>query len=186
MTNSIDLVPLACTKCGRPVPANPGEIAWVCEQCGQGLLLADSSLTPITAKFGGAAAPGAPGRPYWVAEGRVTMQSREAFEQVGLLGMGNQSSPAHQLWDAPRTFYIPAYACTPEELIETGTRLLLNPPPAQSGAAMPFQPVLLAPADVQPLAEAIVMNIEFDRKDHLKEFLFLLQLESPTLLILPA
>ena len=35
----VELVPLLCVRCQAPVPARPGEVAWVCEQCGQGLVL---------------------------------------------------------------------------------------------------------------------------------------------------
>ena len=33
------LVPLRCIQCETPLPAQPGEIAWACPNCGTGQML---------------------------------------------------------------------------------------------------------------------------------------------------
>ena len=39
MDRSVELIPLNCVRCGTPLPAEPDEAAWVCAQCGQGMIL---------------------------------------------------------------------------------------------------------------------------------------------------
>ena len=39
MSRRPGLVALQCTRCSTPVPAEPDEVAWICLNCGQGLLL---------------------------------------------------------------------------------------------------------------------------------------------------
>ena len=39
MDRPIELVPLACPKCGTAIRADVDEVAWACTQCGQGVAL---------------------------------------------------------------------------------------------------------------------------------------------------
>ncbi len=41
MSDNVELIPMFCTKCQNAIPAGIHETAWVCGQCGQGLLLSD-------------------------------------------------------------------------------------------------------------------------------------------------
>src|SRR5436305_7085001 len=108
MATAVELVPLLCPNCRTPVPANDGELAWVCAQCGEGMLLGAQGLEPLVVRFGGPVAAGAQGKPFWVAEGRVSVVARESFDHAGVLGFGDQKGAAQKWWDAPHTFMIPA------------------------------------------------------------------------------
>jgi len=155
----------------------------VCAQCGQGLLLSDEKgAVPLEICF--AAAPDRArldarggGRPFWVVPGRLELQRK-------IFGGADQSSTARQFWGPGRTFFVPAYTCTLDELVQTGTQMILQPPVLQPGPAVPFVPVTMLPEDVQPYAEFIVMGIEAGRKDRLKELQFTLDLGQPILWIL--
>ncbi len=179
MPAPIELIPLLCFKCQAPVLAQPDETAWVCAQCGQGLLLSETKGTvPLEVHFAVGIAPNTPGRPFWVAGGTVDLQRR-------IFGGGDQSAVAQKFWAAGRTFFIPAFSLPLADLIDWGVRMVQQPPLLAPGGAATFLPVTLQPQDVQAYAEFIVMGIEAARKDNLKELQFTLKLETPALWIFP-
>jgi hypothetical protein len=175
----IQLIPLVCMKCQTRVPAQSDEIAWVCGQCGQGLLLdVTKGLVPLDVNFAAGIAQNTPGKPYWVTEGRVTFTNRQTYS-------GNEDREAHIFWGQPRQFFVPAFSNPLETLLDLGSRFLVQPPALQPGPAARFEPVTLGLEDVKPLAEFIVMALEAGRKDKLKEIEFTLELSNPVLWILP-
>jgi predicted RNA-binding Zn-ribbon protein involved in translation (DUF1610 family) len=177
---TIELVPLVCVRCNTPIPAEVDEVAWVCAQCGQGLLLEENGLQALEVNYLAGLPPNAKGKPYWVAQGQVSSLQREKY------GSGNQETQqAEAYWSQARSFFVPAYSATLEDLLARATQLMLQPPVLQAGAAAPFEPVTLAAEDVRPAAEFIVVAIEAGRKDKLKKVNFSLQLSSPVLWILP-
>jgi hypothetical protein len=179
MSPIIELVPLVCCRCQTPVPAQADEAAWVCANCGQGLLLSDSAGTaPLAIHYAAGIPAGKPGRPFWVVDGQVALQRL-------IYGGGDQSPNAQAFWQTPRRFYVPAYLLELQTMVDVGTNLLLQAPVLNAGTPAPFLPVTLAPADIQPMAEFIVMGIEAARKDNLKEVQFSLKLSAPELWIVP-
>jgi hypothetical protein len=182
----IRLVPLLCVKCRAPIPAQPDEVAWVCEQCGQGLLLnpapmpevAENATQPIQVFFSNSISSGTVGRPFWVTQGKVTFRERQTYK-------GNETAAAKDFWSVSRLFYVPAWACSLEEILSIGGALLKNPFSMNLGSPCRFAPVILLPSDLQALAEFMVINIEAERRDWLKSVLFDLKLEKPQLWIMP-
>jgi hypothetical protein len=171
-------VPLLCIKCETPVPAINGETAWVCARCGQGLLLdEEKGLVPLEIRYSNTLNPGIRSRPFWVAEGRVWL-NRQTFGK-------SQSQEALAFWQAPRLFFIPAFTCSLETLLDIAPRLLRTPPVLQPGPPGSFEPITLSPRDVHPLAEYLVMIVEAERKDMLKSVELRLELSTPALWILP-
>ena len=74
MTAPVTLIPLRCLRCETSVPAQPEEVAWRCSQCGQGLLLDESKgLVPLEIHYSADIPPNGVGKPFWVAEGQVTV-----------------------------------------------------------------------------------------------------------------
>ncbi len=178
MSPVIELIPLVCCRCQTPVPAQPDETAWVCPNCGQGLLLSEISGTvPLQINYSKGIAPNTKPRPFWVATGQVAIQR-------SIYGGGDQSAYAQAFWQAPHQFFVPAFSLALETLIDVGSNMLLQPPSLDPGATTPFLPVTLATSDIQPMAEFIVMGIEAARKDKLREVEFTLKLGAPELWIL--
>lgn len=179
MDRPVQLIALVCVKCQTRVPAQPGEVAWVCGQCGQGLLLdMNQGLVTLDVFYAAGIATNTPGKPFWVADGRVTFAQRQTYS-------GNEDRDAHQFWSQPRHFFVPAFDAPLETLLGLGSKLLEKPPSSQAGPAVHFEPVTLAPEDVKPLAEFIVMAMEAGRKDKLRDIQFSLELSAPGLWILP-
>ena len=179
MTKSIELIPLVCLRCQTPVPAEPEEVAWVCAQCGQGLLLSEEKGTvPQVVNYAAGIIPNNKGKPFWVVTAQVALQRRT-------FGIGDQNQEAARAWSVPRRFFVPAFTLPLEQLVEWGTRLLVQPPNLQAGSPASFLPVTLLPEDIKPMVEFIVMGVEANRKDKLKEVQISLQLGAPELWILP-
>lgn len=179
MDKPVELIPLLCVNCQTAVPAEPDERAWVCGQCGQGLLLDEEhGLVPLEVHYIAGISPEDKGKPFWVARGSVKL-SRETFDRSG------EAEAAQRYWGEARRFFVPAYTCPMEELLPLGRRYLSNPPVLQEGEAVSFEPVTLSINDMQALAEFIVLALEAERRDQLKRVEINLQLEQPTLWILP-
>ena len=172
------LTPLLCVRCNNPLPARPGEVAWVCPQCQRGqILYKNDALVPIDINFHVGILSGAAGKPYWVVNGQARL-TRQTYS-------GNKQDEALRFWSTPHTFFIPAFPCPLETLIELGPRMLLNPLALQNGPITRYEPITVGQDDLIPLAEFIVMGIEAARQDKLKELSVSLELGSPALWILP-
>jgi hypothetical protein len=117
------------------------------------------------------------GMPFWVADGQVQL-TRQTYR-------GDQDRAAEAFWSQPRRFFIPAYVLPLENLLDIGSKMLLQPPTLQSGPPSAFTNITLPVEDVRALAEFIVMAVEANRKDKLKEVLLQVTLSDPDLWILP-
>ena len=180
MDQPVELVPLVCIKCSTPIPAEPEEVAWVCAQCGQGMVLDEANgLLPLDVNFSSQLAPESTGRPFWVAQGEVTLH-RESYQ-----GGRREKTEAERMWGQPRLFLVPAYACNLETLLSEGVDKLNSPPELRPGPAARFAPVTLWKEDVTAASEFIVTAIEAGRKDKVKSLDFTLNLSVPELWILP-
>lgn len=176
----VTLASLVCIRCEHPIPASPEELAWVCERCGQGMILEEEGgLLPLEIHFAAGTPPGAKGSPFWAAMGTLQL-ARQTYASFN-----KKDSEAAQFWARPRQFFIPAYACDLETTLQLGVGLLRNPPRLTPGEAVPFLSVTVPPQDVAPLAEFIVLAVEAERADLLREIHFDLRLEQPELWVLP-
>jgi hypothetical protein len=178
MSQNVELVPMFCPKCQNAIPAGLDETAWVCSQCGQGLLLSDEkALVPFQIHFSAKLTAGKTGKPFWVVTGKANLQ-RSAFK-------GDQSGEMRQFWQETRRFFIPAYELPLDQLVETGAAMLQGGAALpEAGPSAPFLPVVITRDDIQALAEFIVMGIEAARNDRLRELKIELTLQDPQLWIL--
>lgn len=176
----VTLIPLLCVKCQAPVAAKPGEIAWVCAQCRQGLVLDEANgLQPLQIHYHASIPPGQAGLPHWVVGGQVAL-NRQVY------GGGSQAGEAERFWSTERRFVIPAYTCSAQALASAGARFLTQPPTFQDGPLAQFASVTLSAADLPSVAHFLVMTIEAGRKDRLKALAVTVRLGEPALWILPA
>jgi hypothetical protein len=139
----------------------------------------ERGLLALEVNYSAGIAPHASGKPFWVAEGLVTLQ-RESFGSSG-----KQAAEAQKFWSKTHCFFIPAFHCSLETLLSLGSSLILNPPDLQPGPPAQFEPATLYAEDVKAAAEFIIMAIEAGRKDKIKEIKFSLELSAPVLWILP-
>ena len=178
MSQPVELIPLLCTRCQAPVPANPDEVAWVCEQCGQGLLLSEEKgAVPLVINFDKRIKQGAKGNPFWVADGQVSMQRL-------IYGGNDQGRRAQEYWSQPHRFFIPAFELPLDKMVDWGMHFLQNPPDLQAGPPAAFLPVTLLPADARQMAEFIVMGVEAARPDKIREIKLSVNLNPPELWVI--
>ena len=179
MTTSVELVLLKCLKCGTHVRANDDEVAWLCQTCGQGLLLTADGLAPLMVSWAlaGPAGGGARWLPFWVFDGSVAFGRRETY------GGTTQPDP---LWNEQRRFFVPAFPAPLEPLEALGAHLTRRPPVLAPGPSMgELQNCTLLPEDARRVAEFVVLSIEAARKDKLRSLQFRLDLSAPQLWLLP-
>lgn len=178
MDRPVELVPLLCLRCSYPIPAQVEEVGWVCTQCGQGNLLDEArGLIPLEIYYSAALAPQASGKPYWTVDGRVLVQ-RDTYK-------GSQLKESEKFWAQPRRFCIPAFQCTLDLLLTQGKQMLFQPPILQPGSPAPFLPVVLPFQDVRASVEFLIMAVEAERKDMLRNLSFEVDLQPPVLWVLP-
>jgi len=179
MDSVVRLTPLLCAHCQTQLPAQPDETAWRCAQCGAGWALdtVNDVLQPIALHFSRRLDPRTPGRPFWVAIGTVTLQ-RGTYS-------GDQTHAAEAFWSQPRRFFLPAFTCSLDLLLELSRELLLKPPELQDGDPAPFIAVTVSAYDLQPLAEFVVFSFEAERQDQLRELQVRVQLRRPEIWVLP-
>lgn len=175
---TVKLIPLQCPKCRAPVPARPDEVAWVCEQCGQGMIIdSTQGARPLSVFFSCTIPAGKKGRPFWVSRGQVDFTARETYK-------GDEGRAAREFWAEPRLFFIPAWECSLEDIISAGTYLLKKPEAMEPGNPVPFLPVVASPGDVRAFSEFLIFSIEAERRDALKTVHFNLQMDPPQLWVL--
>lgn len=182
MSLPISLVPLKCINCETPVPAEPDEIAWVCQNCSTGLILDEEiGLVPQEIHYSEKIPDNATGQPFWVVEGQVGV-SRQTYT-----GLGKKTKDAEKFWSKPRRFFIPAFSCSLDELTSIGRLAITSQPELKSGSTTPFKPVTQMKEDLQVLAEFIVIAVEAHRHDKVKQVIIeSIKLGEPELWILPA
>ncbi len=178
MSQGVELVPLQCGRCSTPVRAAPDEVAWVCANCGQGLLLdGESGLRALEVKYAAAAQQeGLVWRPFWVAAARVTFQARETY---------GHDRGSDEIWGAPQMFILPAFECSLEEAGAWGMGFLRQPPRLVEGPAGLLEGVTVDPQAARALAEFVVLTVEAERRDQLRSVAFDLDLEPPVLWAMP-
>ena len=178
METPVELIPLNCLRCGMPIPAEIDEVAWACAQCEQGQQLGDQGLLPLEIHYSQGIAPNQKGNPFWICEGRVTLQ-RDTY------GRAKNARDAEQFWGQPRQFMIPAFPFPLETFATQGIQWLQNPPARPPGPRVAFKAVTIPAEDVQAWAEFLVVALEAARKDKIKKVEFRLALGTPHLWVLP-
>lgn len=176
MTTSVELILLKCPQCSTPVPAEDEEVAWVCATCGLGLQLTAQGLAPLTVQWSARRVAGAVWLPFWVLTGSANFHIRESYD-----GRAKQNP----LWATPRRFYVPAYTASLHEIEVMGSELTRAQLPLEPGPpAGLLQHCTLLPEDAHRAAEFIVITIEADRNDKVRNLSFTLNLGAAELWLL--
>lgn len=177
---TVELVALKCVKCETMIQANEEEVAWTCPQCRQGNLLAPTGLLPLPVHWGGSRPGSVQLRwlPFWVFTAVVNVTGRQTYG-------GNQQPD--KLWSQPRRFYLPAFTATLEQMERLGADLTKAQPALTAGpAAGSLADCTLPPDDAISAAEFVVITIEADRRDKLREIHFAINTQdNPELWLLP-
>lgn len=177
MSTSVELVLLKCPQCSTPVPAGEEEVAWVCRTCGQGLQLTPDGLAPLAVHWQARRAGQPEWLPFWVLSGTANFAVRESYG-------GQAKQNPH--WAAPRRFYVPAFPANLRDIETLGSQLTRAQVALEPGAAAGvLQNCTLLLEDARRAAEFIVLTIEADREDQVRNMTFTLNLGEAELWLLP-
>ena len=180
MAAPVELIALNCIRCGFSIPAATDEAAWVCRNCGQAQRLHPAEgLLSLDIHYADGIIPPKKGRPFWVCEGQVALD-RKTYSSIK-----KRTGQAEAFWSQPKRFYIPAFTFALEEFTRLGLQWLSSQPELKPGQAADFEPVTIMAEDTRAWAEFLVVALEAERKDKVKELGFDLKLAEPQLWVLP-
>jgi hypothetical protein len=177
---TVELVALKCVKCETMIQADEEDVAWTCPQCGQGNLLAPTGLLALPVHWCASRHGQTQLKwlPFWTFTAVVNVTGRQTYG-------GNQQPD--KLWNQPCRFYIPAFTATLEQMERLGADLTKAQPRLTAGpAAGSLADCTLPPDDAISAAEFVVITVEADRRDKLREIHFAINTQSdPELWLLP-
>ena len=178
MSTPVELVPLECLRCGARLPAEEGEVAWLCTACEQGQRLDErAQLQPVEIRFARSAGGGeARWLPFWVLTGRVRIIERVSY---------GRDQPPDPRWEAPQQFVLPAFDTRPEDAGRWGAKFLREPVKLEAGPLASLPSVTVTPEEAQALAEFVVLTLEAERRDKIKSLNAVLDFDGAELWCLP-
>lgn len=179
------LLALRCPQCGQNLEPQSNEVVVVaCAACHTAVTLHQSGLQPIDIYY---AAPAndqvAAWLPFWVFHGRVHLERRES--QGGSRGADKEAA---QLWQRVQRLYAPAWELPAVRARALGSQLVQAQPLFQA-IPRPADALLteatIAPEDGLKLLDFIVLSIEAERKDWLRDLKFNIETGPPALWAIP-
>lgn len=180
------LIALRCPQCGQNLEPKHNEVVVTgCKQCHTAVQISQNGLRIIAVSYAAPAADRVDAwLPFWLFDGRVNMQRRQSQGR----SKGADKDAAH-LWGAPRRLYAPAWNTRASQARQIGSRLVQQ--------QIQFQPIeqppdaliteaIITPEDALKLLDFIVLTIEANRKDDLKEISYQIEAGQPQLWAVPA
>ncbi len=172
------LIALRCPACSNALAPNDDDLVIACGNCGASIAISDEGLQPIELRFAvSGAANAAQYQPWWVFEGRVQINRREAQS-------GNRREEALAFWSQPRSFFVPAWELSLQALKQDGLEMLKKQPQLQAGprpAQVRLSPVVVSAEDARRMLEFLVLSLEAARADWLKTIDFKVEVGEPVL-----
>ncbi len=152
------LINLDCPACGSAMTAGPHDIIFLCGHCGSGAVLGEKGLDVVES----AALLPVPGRhatlwrPGWLIEADVSVHERRT--------MGGRATPG---WSQPRTFVIPAFFLSLEDMTPLALALSSATGTPREVPRKPCQGGTLALEDALIFIRYLVVGAEVSRPDDL-------------------
>ena len=180
------LLLLRCPVCTTPLKPNDRDIVVACENCKTAVSLSENGIQEATVRYG---VPTQPQKvtgwlPFWITHGQVNITSRETQ------GRHKKAlKEAQEMWSRPRYLYVPAWELPIPEARMLGSRLIKGQGVWQEGeppSDLLFTAANVTAEDANKLLELIILTIEAERKDWLKDLRFTIEAPEPTLWLLPA
>ncbi len=180
------LLPLRCPQCNQKLePHHNDVVVVVCTQCFTAVTLHQTGLQPIDVHY---AAPSNERvdswLPVWLFHGRVILHQRQS--QGSSKGADKDAA---ELWQRAQRLYAPAWQQPARQARELGSKLVQAQPlfqaiPRPDGALL--AETIITPEDGLKLLDFIVLTIEAERKDMLRDIKFNIEAGPPALWAIPA
>lgn len=174
-----------CKKCDSGLVVEVNDNIVYCSSCGSGYEIIDGELIPIEINFA-AAALRAEGemiyKPFWLIKTNVEILERKAGGNFlkNLFGGSNEQTSGEII------FYIPAFHCFLEVMKDLSTQFTMKNPVA---SPQKYNTKLVGFAygkeDAKKLAEFILISLEAEKSDVMKNFQYRLNFLSFEILGIP-
>jgi hypothetical protein len=180
------LLALRCPQCGQKLEPQSNEVVVVaCGHCHTAVTLHQSGLQPIDIYYAAPANEQVDSwLPFWVFHGRVNLQRRES--QGGSKGADKEAA---ELWQRVQRLYTPAWSIPAQRARALGSQLVQAQPIFQAiprPAEARLTEAIITPEDGLKLLDFIVLTIEAERKDWLRDLQFKIDAGPPALWAIPA
>lgn len=178
------LLALRCPHCDTWLQPGLHDVVLLCPTCATAVALHDQGVQAAPLTYGIPTTTEFAWYPFWLFQGQVVIRRRQTQG-----GSRADADAAQQFWREPRRLYVPAWELTVHDARELGARLARQQLLYQVGdkpeqAAM--QPATVDPTDARKLLEFIILTIEAQRNDWLRDLQFDVQAAAPQLWALPA
>lgn len=183
--NDFKLEAINCKNCRSGLVVEVNDNIIYCSSCGSGFEIIEGELSPIEINF---AAPAlkAEGeiiyKPFWYIKSKIDILERKAGGQFlkNLFG-GSNNSPSGNI-----TFYIPAFYCSIDSMKNLATQFTMRHPVA---SPQKYNVKLVGFAygkeDAKKLAEFILISLEAEKGDTMKNFKYNMQFDSIEIIGIP-
>lgn len=185
------LLLLRCPQCQSLLEPEQLDVVVGCQQCLAAVAVEETGLRLVNVNY---AASKFEERhdaevieqwvPFWVFNGRIHLSQRDTQG-----GSKSAQREAEQFWDVPRRLYVPAWDLPLATAREMGQKFTQEQTPLQAipqPSRVHLVSAVVTPEDALKLLEFIVLSIEAQRKDWLKNLKFRIEADSPDLWALPA
>lgn len=179
------LVAINCKNCGSGLMGEINDYITYCSNCGSGFEIVEGELTPIEINF---AAPALRGegeliyKPFWLIKSHINILERKATGEFlkNLFGGSNNTS------SGDITFYIPAFYCSLDIMKSLATQFTIKHPVA---SPQKYNVKLIGFAygkeDAKKFSEFILISLEAEKKDTMKNFKYQIDFNSMEILGIP-
>jgi hypothetical protein len=181
------LLLLRCPLCAELLaPDTPEAVVFDCPSCQTPVAITDTGLAVETVQFVAPAAAEAEKvtdwLPFWLFEGQVHIDKRETQGRA-------RTAEVEHLWSQPRRLFVPAWTVDMHNARDIGSALAQRQPlflPVERPSGAQMKTATVTAEDALKMLEFIIITIEAQRDDWLRDIEFRLELGSPTLYAIPA
>jgi hypothetical protein len=186
VTKIMKLLALRCPQCAHALaPHHDDVVVMGCPNCRTAVRVDVSGLNATEIQYATPAKEQIDAwLPFWLFNGQVHIERRTT---QGSNRRARQQS--EQLWGAPRCLYVPAWNLSMHDACEMGSHLVQQQPtfqaiPQPEGALV--EEATMMPDDALKFLEFVVLTVEAQRKDWLKDIKFHIEADPPQLWAVPA
>lgn len=180
------LIALRCPHCHEKLAPQSNEAVVVfCGSCHTAVRLSQQGIAQLPVQYVASSSPTADAwLPFWVFHGRVNLKKRDSQNADK-----QAQKEAQALWQRVQRLYAPAWEMPTAQARELGRQLVQAQPAFQTSTQAPSATIAEAtinPEDALKLLDFIVLTIEAERKDWLRDLQFAIESDNHELWVMPA
>ena len=179
------LLLLRCPECAHPLAPQQHDVVMMCPSCQTAVAIDEQGLSSMPIQYVAATeADVSDWLPFWFFNGRVHIQNRSTQSS-----WRTSDHDSETFWLHSDRFFVPAWELAIHNARELGRQLVKKQPtyqPVSRPDNARLTAVTVTAEDALKMLEFIILTIEAERKDWLKDLKFRIEAETPQLWALPA